>query len=73
MTSTVGEHFAAVTNELSRMLSRLSQGLYTLKEFAAHLLGLHAEVTELGFGFCQQQLVIQAVSHFLTTLNRNSC
>ena len=30
--------------------------LYALKEFAAHLLGLHAPAAEPGFGFCQQHL-----------------
>ena len=35
--------------------SRLSQSLYGLKEFAAHLLGLHAPAMEPGFGFCKQQ------------------
>ena len=45
-------HFGAVANKLSGTKSRL----YTLKEFAAHLLGLHAPATEPSFGFCQQYL-----------------
>ena len=39
-----------------RPQSKLSQSLYALKEFAAHLLGLHAPATEPSFGFCQQHL-----------------
>ena len=42
--------------QLSKTQSRLSQSLYTLKEYATHLLGLHAPATEPGFGFCQQHL-----------------
>ena len=49
--STLGEHFAAVVSKLS-----LTQSLDALKEFEAHLLGLHAPATELAFGFCQQHL-----------------
>ena len=59
--STLGDRFAAVTSKLSRTQSRLSQSLYALKEFAAHLLGLHAPVTEPGFGFCQQRLEFPSV------------
>ena len=42
----MGDHFAAVTSKLSGTQSRLSQSLYTLKEFATHLLGLHAPPKE---------------------------
>ena len=35
-------------------ITNISLSLYALKEFAAHLIGLHAPATEPGFGFCQQ-------------------
>ena len=51
MASTLGDRFTAVTSKLSGIQSRLSQSLYALKEFGAHLLGLHAPAMEPGFGF----------------------
>ena len=54
--TTLGDRFAAVTSKQSGTQSIRSQGLYALREFAAHLLGLHALATEPGFGFCQQPL-----------------
>ena len=54
--STLGDRFAAIASKMSGTQSRLSQSLYDLKEFVAHLLGLHAPATEPGFGFCQQHL-----------------
>ena len=54
--STLGELLAAVARNLSGTQSRLSQSLYAMKEFAAHLLGSHAPETEPSFGFCQQHL-----------------
>ena len=39
--STLGDRFAAVASKLSGTQSRLSQSLYTLKYFAAHLLGFN--------------------------------
>ena len=44
--------FAVVANKLSGTQSRLFQSLFALKEFAAHLIGLHASTTEPSFGFC---------------------
>ena len=37
------------SRQLSGKQSRLSQSLYALKEFATHLLGLHAHATEPGY------------------------
>ena len=54
--STLGDHFAAVTSKLYGAQSQLSLSLYALKEFAAHLLGIHAPAMEPGFGFCQKHL-----------------
>ena len=39
------DHFVPVTSKLSGTQSRLSRSLYTLKEFATHLLGKHAPAT----------------------------
>ena len=49
---TLGDRFAAVASKQYGTQSRLSQSLYTLKEFAAHLPGLHAPATEPSFVFC---------------------
>ena len=54
--STLGDHFEVVTWKLSGSQSRLSQSLYALQEFAAHLLGLHAPAKESRFGLCQLHL-----------------
>ena len=45
------DYFAVVTNKLSRTQSKLSLSLYSLKEFAAHLISLHAPTTEPSFRF----------------------
>ena len=37
-------------------ITNISLSLYALKEFAAHLIGLHAPEKEPGFVFCQQNL-----------------
>ena len=42
---------------------------YALKDFAAHLLGLHAPATEPGFGFCQQHLEFPSHLQVLSKLN----
>ena len=52
----LGNRFAAVVSKLSETQSKLSQSLYALKEFVAHLLDLHAPATEPDFVFCQQHL-----------------
>ena len=57
-----------IASKLSRTQSRLAQSLYALKEFAAHLLGLHALATESGFGFVSSTRSSQAVSHLSTIL-----
>ena len=46
VTSTLGDCYSAAASKLSGTQSRLSHCLNTLKEFADHLLGLHA--TKLG-------------------------
>ena len=56
MAIALGDLFAAVTGKLSGSQSRLPQSLWSLKEFAVHLLGSHAPATQPGFGFCQQHL-----------------
>ena len=50
MASALEVHFAVITSKLSGIQSRFSQSLYALKEFAAHLLGLHATTMEPSFG-----------------------
>ena len=49
-----GGRFASFTSKLSGTQSKLSQSLYALKEFAAHLLGFHAPATEPGLNILRK-------------------